>query len=116
MANQVITNDGRRAVRDFLVGEVADLAVGTDGTEPSPTDSALGNRVIAKASSDTADDVGSSKHTVRLDTTEANNQSIEELGSLDSSDVLLSRLIFSPIDKTSDFEIEFRLKKTARNP
>lgn len=111
------TSSGLDSIRDFLASEIADIAVGTDGTSPSTTDTSLGNVVITKSVSNTKDGgVGEVTHVIRVKSGEANGEALRELGTKDSSGELEDRFTFSEINKTSDFEIEFRVKQKVRNP
>jgi len=53
---------------------------------------------------------------IRLGSSDANGEALRELGSKTDDGSLLSRVVFSEIQKTSDFEVEFRLRKTVQNP
>lgn len=117
MATKVLTNKGRNAIRDFLAAEVTELAVGTDGTDASKTETTLGNEVISKTV-ETAEDtgIGEERFTIRLSSAEANGYDLAELGAKNDGGTVLSRLVFAEIAKSSDFEVEFRLTKTVQNP
>ena len=115
MPTTVLTNGGRDAVRDALQSEIAELAVGTDATDPTVSDTALGIEVISKATTEGDDGTGVATFSIRLDTTEANGSDLAEIGAVDGSGTLLSRLVFAEIAKTSDFELEFVVRKTVQN-
>jgi hypothetical protein len=115
MPTKVITNDGRNAIRDFLQGEVAEIGIGTDGTEASKTDMALGNEVIAKSSTNEDVDTGQSEFSTRLLSSEANGESLRELGLKTSAASLYARLVYAEINKTSDFEVKFEVTGTVQN-
>jgi len=117
MATKALTNDGRNAIRDFLRDELADMAVGTDGSEASTTDTALGNYVITKPykSEQNAGD-GAAQYDIRLLSTEANGNALRELGLLTGAGDLYARLVFAEINKTSDFEVEFEVTAEVQNP
>jgi hypothetical protein len=117
MTTKALTNDGRNAIRDFLQSDLDDMAVGTDGTDPSATDTALGNEVLRKAfksEKDTGD--GSGQYDMRVLSTEANGSALRELGLYTGGGALYARIAFAEINKTSDFEVEFEVTATVQNP
>lgn len=117
MATKTLTNDGRRAIRDFLQSELADMGVGTDGSGASTTDTALGNEVLRKAfksEQDTGD--GSAQYDMRVLSTEANNNDLRELGLFTGAGSLYARIVYAEIPKTSDFEVEYEVTATVKNP
>jgi hypothetical protein len=113
MPTKELTNDGRNAIRDFLQGEVSEIGIGTDGTEASKTDTALGNQIIAKSSTNEDAGTGQSEFNARLLSSEANGEALRELG-LKTPD-LWARLVFAEINKTSDFEVEFEVQAEVQN-
>jgi hypothetical protein len=116
MSSRAITTVGRNAIRDFLQSEVADIGIGTDGTDVSTTDTALGNEVLSKPSANQAVGDGREQFEIRLLASEANNNDLRELGLLTAADELYFRLVFAEIPKTSDFEVEFEVTANVRNP
>jgi len=108
-------NAGRNAIRDFLSGEVAALALGTGTTDPKVTDTSLEAEVIEKAA--TAEDGGKGEvtHTIRVLASEANGETLAELATKASDGTMEDRLVFAGTEKTNNFELEFRLTQTTKN-
>lgn len=109
------TNTGKNSIRDFLAGEITDIAVGTDGTDPTVSDTSLGNQILEKGASAATGGDGEVTHTIRLGTTEGNGSDLREVGTKDSAGDLEDRITFAAVTKTSDFEVEFRLKQITEN-
>lgn len=115
-ATKSLTNTGRNALRDALQADLDDMAIGTDGSEPSTTDTALGAKILEKAFDGEADDgPGALFTSMRVLSSEANGSTIRELG-LKSGTDLYARVVFAGIDKTQDFEIDFEVTATVKNP
>lgn len=116
MATKTLTNDGRNAIREFLQGELADMAVGTDGSEASTTDTALGNEVLRKAFKSVTDEGdGSAQFDMRVLSNEANGSSLRELGLFTGGGSMYSRIVYAEIPKTNDFEVEYEVTATVKN-
>lgn len=93
------------------------MGAGTDGSEPSTTDSDLGDEVIRKAFRSEEDaGTGTGEFTMRLLSGEANGNEIREIGLFDSSGALYARFNFASISKTNDFEVQFEVTAEVRNP
>lgn len=116
MATKALTNEGRNALRDHLQSALDDMAVGTDGSDASTTDTALGNEVVRKAIG-TEEDVGDGegRFDMRLLSTEANGTDLRELGLFTGAGSMYARIVFAEIAKTSDFEVEFEVTAEVRN-
>lgn len=109
-------NDGLNVARDAIISEAEIIAVGTDGSETQLTDSALGNEVLAKNTTDNPDDVSFSasgdgvvKSDLHLSLSDAVGESLKEI-SAESSSKFLLRLTFSEIQKENDFELDFEIE------
>lgn len=117
MPTKALTNDGRSGIRDFLQSELDDMAVGTDDSEVSRTDTTLGNEVIRKAFADESDsDIGTARFDMRLLTTDANGVDLQELGLFNGAGEMWARIVYADIRKTNDFEIEFEVSAEVQNP
>ena len=88
------------------------IAVGTGTTSPTVNDTALQNEVFRKPAtrSQAANQV---QYYVRIDTGEANDYDLAELGVFENADpnapgsgVLLNRVTFTPITKTPDIVLD----------
>lgn len=97
-------------IRDHLQGEYAEIAVGTDGTAPVPTDTTLGAEVAREASTGSTGATGEVTHAMRLGTGDANGESLREAGNVDSLGALRDRITHAVVAKTSAFEVEYRIK------
>lgn len=112
MVTSTITDDGRNRVRDLLLDELDEVGIGAGTAEPTTTDDALGDEILREAPrSKSAEGTGRSRYVLRLDTTDANNEQIAELGLFDDGE-LIARYAFAEIPKTDDFEVEFRAHAT----
>lgn len=110
-----VTNPGLNALRERIQADVAELAVGTGTSEPKKTDSALESEVIRKSVTGTDDGTGETTFVIRLTTSEANGNDLTEVGTFESDDTLQARITHAAIQKTSDFEVEYRLTEKAVN-
>lgn len=107
----VITTTGQERLRDLVVGETghepATMVYGTDTTSETAGDTALGAKVHEDAIDSTADrSTGITDVVERIAAGEVNGNDLSELGEENASDELLSRLVFEPLAKTSDFALE----------
>lgn len=109
------TNQGRNNVRDFLQGDISEIAVGTDATEPNQADTALGAEVFRAASSNVIAGTGKVRYVMRLGTGDANGETLTEAGTFDASGDLQTRHTFGGTPKSSGQEIEFRIEETGVN-
>jgi hypothetical protein len=91
-------NDGRNLIRDGWGGDgnlnITDIAIGTDGSNLSRSNSSLGNEVARGSVSETFPDSTSVEYSAGFIT----NRSIQEIGLFDSNNTLIARSVFdSPI-------------------
>lgn len=112
----VETNNGLDAIRDFLSGDIANILIGTDNTEPTKSDTALGNQAASKAATPKDGGTGEVTHEGTLGTSENNGDTLREAGGENDASELESRLVHSDLDKTSSIEVTYRLKHTIKNP
>jgi len=85
------------------------IAVGSDGTSDSPSDTALGNEVLRKTFTEYNKDTLNFTYlwSIQLALTEANGYTLQEVGIFDdaSGGNLGIRKTFTAIEKTSDKEV-----------
>ncbi len=111
-----VTNAGLDAIRERIQSDVAELAVGTGTSEPKKTDTTGDlSEVIRKSAATSDDGTGEAVFVVRLTTSEANGLDLTEVGAVESDDTLQARVTHAAIQKTSDFEVEYRLTERAVN-
>ena len=97
-----VTNDLRNIIRDAWTGEglptVDTIAVGSDGSDLSRSNTALNNQTASASVSESLPNATSVEYTASLSQT-----GVEEIGLLDASGTLLVRGVFdAPIDITTD--------------
>lgn len=115
----VITTKGQERLVDLFLGntghEPSDIAFGTGTSDTSESDTSLGSKVTEKSVSFADRQRGQSDVTARLATGDANGNDLAELGEENSSNELLSRLVFETIAKDSDFALDANHIFSARN-
>ena len=116
MTQGLITDDGRNRISQLLADDVTELELGSDSSAPSSDDSGVRNFVISKATGSEDVGTGAVEFNIRLDTTEANGETLGEIAAVDADGNGVSLIAFAEIPKTQDFEIEFTLTKTVVNP
>ena len=115
----MIVNDGLDLIRDwignFSVDQPSHMAIGTDNTAASATDTSLGSEVLRKALA-TSQQGNTGVVTVKMAvlSTEANGQSLKEVGVFNASSggTMLNRIVHTQIDKTSSFEQRYQIEFT----
>ena len=97
---------GSAAVADW---GIAKMVFGTGTTTPTETDVAL-EIPITPEKDVTVDypDTTSVRFTATLESTEANGFPVAEAGLYSGSEGMFSRVVFGPLNKTSDFRFVFR--------
>lgn len=111
----VATDTGKERARDLWIGETGheptDMVYGTGTTTASDSDTSLGNKVHEDTLDSQTDKSPGEQHILeRIAAGEANGNNIAEVGMENSSDELLSRLVFEPYSKTSDAALETTLQ------
>jgi len=99
--------------------DASHLALGTDSTAESSSDSSLGNEVFRTSVTDSIDKGSELLTSTFVDSTEANGNTIEELGlfSAASGGTMFNRSTqFSSIAKTNDETVTFDVSLTFANP
>ena len=81
------------------------LAVGTDGTEPAPSDTSLGNEVFRTAVGSTTDNGQDLATSTLIGKNDANGYTLREAGLVDdASGTFINRALITPREKTSETE------------
>lgn len=111
----VKTNKGLNSLREAIISEISEVAVGTGKTEATKADTSLEAEVLSKPASNSEGGDGEAKIRMTLGTAEANGSALAEVGTKDASGNLEDRIVHSEINKTSDIEVEYRIKETAYN-
>ena len=115
----MIVNAGLNLIRSFLIGDAPDIpshmAVGTGTASEDATDTVLGTETIRKAhvaKIQTA--VGTTKYTMSLLSTDANGNSLAEVGifNASSSGDMLSRQVHAAFSKTASFSVKYTVTHT----
>lgn len=109
-------NQGRNKIRDLLKTDIAEMAVGTDDTNPSQTDSSLGAEVFRDSITNEEDGTGRVAYVLRLGTGDANGETLQEAGVIDSDGDLNTRHTFADTPKQAGQEVEFRIIEQIQNP
>lgn len=118
-------NGARNALRDKLQADVNESEIGSDGTEPSVTDTSIGASLatpVVKSESGgglTESDNGDGgflyEFTVTL--SEANGETIREVVLRDSGTATLwIRIVHADILKENDFELDYEISGSLDNP
>lgn len=106
----LIVNQGRDILAGLLGGDTTDviekIAVGTNGTAPLLSDTALTGMFSKTLNGKTYPATGVLQCDWSLETSEANGMSIQEFGLLVTGDVLFSRKTRAPIAKDNTFRLE----------
>lgn len=112
----VLVNKGKEAVRDFLITHLIEGATGTDGTATTVTMNELGNEIVRKSSDNLKGSfAGISRHRVRILTTEANGETLREVGLFNDDGDMVIRTTHTPVTKNDTFEILYDIKIEVKN-
>jgi len=106
----LVVNAGRNSAARLVGGsgankEITQIAFGTSGTSPSPTDADLTDKFIKAIDSVAYPQTGAVEFSWTLGFSEANGKSIREFGLFNTANELFSRKTRDVIEKTSDIEI-----------
>lgn len=117
----MITNDGLALDRDWLAGDSVNapshIAVGTGPSYPIATNTALETEVLRKVfSTKTKSGDGKITFEMTVTTAEANGSDLSEIGIFNAASVgdLLNRIVYTPIAKTSAFELKYEIEVEVR--
>lgn len=110
--SNIITLDGRNAVRDAVNGSGFDLdymAVGTDGTAESSSDSALGAEVARELFTTETTNAAEKVYRLTLGSADANGNTLREAGLFDaaSGGTLFARFTYSDIVKDQNTAVQY---------
>lgn len=115
----VITSKGQERLRDLLIGETGhdpdEMVYGTGTTSATESDTSLENRQHADTIDSTADrSTGITDIVERIGSAEATTTNFSEVGYENSSNELLSRIVFNAPDQDVVLETNYRFQ--ASNP
>ena len=117
----MIMNVGIDLVRDFLAGDAVNdpthMGVGTGTSNPVATETTLIAETIRKVfSAKTKQGDGINIYELTLTTAEGNSTTISEVGIFNaaSSGVMLNRIVFTGVPKTSAFELKIEIEVEVR--
>ena len=111
-----IVNEGKKTIRTAIIGAVEKIAAGTDGSGTTSNMTELIAEVIRKTSENlVGTDLGESLHRIRLLTTEANGQTLREVGTINADGNLITRNVHVPIEKNNTFELVYEISINAKN-
>lgn len=94
------------------LGSLTTIAIGTDGSASSTTDSDLGDEVMTTDITESTVSRGTLIARGFVDTSEANNNNLREVGSKTDSDVLLNRGTIAEITKSNAIAVSIRVELT----
>jgi alpha-D-ribose 1-methylphosphonate 5-triphosphate synthase subunit PhnI len=113
---QLWTNTGKTRLASREAEEVTQLSIGRGDTTPEVTDTDLVEEILTLAASSLVQsEPGLVRHTATLLVSQANGETIEELGLRNADGDLLARFVVPPLEKTTDFEFQFRVRSRRRN-
>lgn len=109
--SNLIMNVAKDALARLIGGDgsgktITKIGFGTNGTAPTPDDTALTNAYIKPITSRSYPQTGHVTFTWRLETTEANGKQIREFGLLCSDNTLFARKTRGAIEKADDISLE----------
>lgn len=116
----LITNVGRNMVRDARLGEISHMAVGTSQTEPTVSDTTLGNEVyrdlLTQTDRDTDYEV---EYGFYIPSAKANGNTLREAGlfTASSDGDMFAKIDFDAVDKTpqTNLQISWTISITANS-
>ena len=113
----MIMNVGIDLVRDWLAGDAVNdpthMAVGTGTSSPIATETTLIAETVRKVfSAKTKQGDGVINYEMTLTTAEGNGTNIAEIAIFNAASVgeMLNRLVFTPVAKTSAFELKIEIE------
>ena len=116
MITDTLLDEMKDAALDRMQSEFTYIAVGTDDTTPTETDTTLGNEVLRKERQEYSRDDTNGKITVSMWilSTEANSNDLKEVGVFDASSGgnMFSRNTFNTISKNNNIELWIDLEFT----
>lgn len=110
VVNLGLTNLTKLLAGDTTGKKITKIGVGTNGTNPTATDTALTGAFTKAISGYNLITQTTVEFEVTIDTTEANGMTIREGGLYNESDVLFSRVVRSALSKTSAIAVNIKWK------
>ena len=100
-------NTIKEGVKDKIDSEATHVAVGTDNTTPTSSDTTLGSEVLRKARQDYTEGTSDVVVSLWISSLEANGNDLKEVGIFNASSggTLLTRETFTTISKSSNTEL-----------
>ena len=114
MTDRLVTNDGRRALRQFLIENIDEMSVGVGTADPHSGDEELDDEVFRADVSNEATATGQMQSRLRLGVADANDQQLTE-AMLHIGDDSFCRIVFDATEKTEDIELAFEIEISANN-
>ena len=104
---QSFLDDVKDEIRDFIISEGTHIGVGTGTTTETPSDTALQTSVLRKARQEYTEGVSDVILSLFLGSTEANGNSLTEVGVFDAAAAgnMMMRRTFPAITKTSSVDV-----------
>ena len=109
-----MTNNGKRALRQFLIESIDEMSVGTGGSDPRESDDELDEEIFRDDVSNEAVDIGRMLSRVKLGVADANNTQIREL-MMHIDDESFAQVVFANTEKTENIELAFEAEVEAIN-
>ena len=117
----MIMNVGIDLVRDWLAGDAVNdpshIAVGVGTSIPTATETTLVSELLRKVfSAKTKEGDGKITYEMTLTTAEGNGSDLSEIGIFNAASVgeMFNRLTFTPLAKTSAFELKIEIEVETR--
>jgi len=117
----MIMNTGIELVRDWLAGDAVNdsthMAVGVGTSYPTATETTLVSELLRKTfSAKTKQGDGKITYEMTLTTAEGNGSDLSEVGIFNdpTTGEMLNRLAFTPLAKTSAFELKIEIEVETR--
>ncbi|AXR81487.1 hypothetical protein [Natrarchaeobaculum sulfurireducens] len=114
MTDRLVTNGGKRALRQFLIQNLDEMSVGTGSSDPRSTDDELDVEVHRDDVSNDSADVGRMRSRMKLGVAEANGEQLSEL-MLHADDDSFARIVFADTEKTEEIELAFEVEIEVQN-
>ena len=115
LTNYTLNTEIVESVKDKINADWTYGAIGTGTAAESSSDTALGNEVLRKARQETTTTSDSRTVSLWIDSTEANGNTIGEMGFFDAAsggNMFVRHKLASTINKTSDIELWFDVQVT----
>ena len=109
---QVFLDEVREQIKQQISDDFTFVAVGTDGTSPSSSDTTLGNEVLRKERQETTSGTDYRIVSMWINSVEANGNDLQEVGTFNQSSNgnMWTRNTFSSLSKTDTVEVWIDVK------